>query len=54
VVYLDARHDTYLEEVSSCNIFAVKGRTISTPPLTGAAAPAPSARRGLGVLAHSG
>ncbi len=23
VVYLDAKHDTYLEEVSSCNVFAV-------------------------------
>ena len=34
VVYLDAKTDTYLEEVSSCNIFAVKGRTIRTPPLT--------------------
>jgi hypothetical protein len=35
VVYLDAKTDTYLEEVSSCNIFAVKGRTIRTPPLAG-------------------
>ena len=34
VVYLDAKTDTYLEEVSSCNIFVVKGRTIKTPPLT--------------------
>ena len=33
VVYLDAKSDTYLEEVSSCNLFAVKGRTIRTPPL---------------------
>ncbi len=24
VVYLDAKTDTYLEEVSSCNIFVVK------------------------------
>lgn len=33
VVYLDAKTDSYLEEVSSCNIFVVKGRTIRTPPL---------------------
>ena len=34
VVYLDAKTDTYLEEVSSCNIFVVKGKTIRTPPLS--------------------
>ncbi len=33
VVYLDAKTDTYLEEVSSCNIFTVKGNIIKTPPL---------------------
>ena len=33
VVYLDAKTDTYLEEVSSCNIFSVQGRTIRTPPI---------------------
>lgn len=33
VLYLDAKTDTYVEEVSSCNIFIVKGRTIKTPPL---------------------
>ena len=33
VVYLDAKHDKYLEEVSSCNIFTVKGKTIRTPAL---------------------
>ena len=33
VVYLDAKTDTCLEEVSSCNIFTVSGRTIRTPPL---------------------
>ncbi len=33
VVYLDAKTDTYLEEVSSCNIFTVKGKTIKTPAL---------------------
>ena len=40
VVYLDAKTDTMLEEVSSCNIFAVFGRTIKTPPLQ-ARPPAP-------------
>ena len=33
VVYLDAKTDTLLEEVSSCNIFAVFGNVIKTPPL---------------------
>ena len=33
VLYLDAKTDTYLEEVSSCNIFTVKGNKITTPPL---------------------
>lgn len=62
VVYLDAKSDTFLEEVSSCNIFAVKGKTITTPPLAGAlrgvqgSNPAPAgaflscAPRPLGVL----
>eukprot|EP00210_Caulerpa_lentillifera_P009364 g8927.t1 len=35
VVYLDAVENKYLEEVSSCNIFALKGKTIKTPPLKG-------------------
>jgi branched-chain amino acid aminotransferase len=39
VVYLDAKHDTYLEEVSSCNIFVVQGKTIRTPPLSGSILP---------------
>ena len=39
VVYLDAKSDTYLEEVSSCNIFVVKGKTIRTPPLMGTILP---------------
>ncbi|GAB4817956.1 hypothetical protein N2152v2_005002 [Parachlorella kessleri] len=39
VVYLDAKSDTYLEEVSSCNIFCVKGKTIKTPPLQGTILP---------------
>ncbi|GMH35822.1 hypothetical protein BSKO_03690 [Bryopsis sp. KO-2023] len=39
VVYLDAKTDTYLEEVSSCNIFVAKGKTIKTPPLQGTILP---------------
>lgn len=39
VVYLDAKTDTYLEEVSSCNIFVRKGKTIKTPPLSGTILP---------------
>ncbi len=33
VVYLDAKTDTYLEEVSSCNIFVVSGKTIRVSAL---------------------
>ena len=32
-------HCSYLEEVSSCNIFAVKGKKITTPPLQGTILP---------------
>ncbi|CAG9462729.1 unnamed protein product [Pedinophyceae sp. YPF-701] len=39
VIYLDARHEKYLEEVSSCNIFVVKGNTIKTPPTSGSILP---------------
>lgn len=39
MVYLDAKTDTYLEEVSSCNIFVRKGKTIKTPPLAGTILP---------------
>ena len=46
VVYLDAKTDTYLEEVSSCNIFVVKGRSIKTPPLQGTILPGVTRRWG--------
>lgn len=39
VVYLDALEKKYLEEVSSCNIFVVKGRRISTPETRGSILP---------------
>ncbi|KAI9201243.1 hypothetical protein LWI28_020643 [Acer negundo] len=35
VLYLDAVNRKYLEEVSSCNIFIVKGNVISTPATNG-------------------
>ncbi|XP_044510814.1 branched-chain-amino-acid aminotransferase 2, chloroplastic-like [Mangifera indica] len=35
VLYLDSVHRKYLEEVSSCNIFIVKGNVISTPATNG-------------------
>eukprot|EP00210_Caulerpa_lentillifera_P004929 g4703.t1 len=35
VVFLDVVENKYLEEVSSCNIFILKGKTIKTPPLKG-------------------
>ncbi|CAN6539724.1 unnamed protein product [Malus baccata var. baccata] len=35
VLYLDSVHNKNLEEVSSCNIFIVKGNVISTPATSG-------------------
>ncbi|KDD73849.1 hypothetical protein H632_c1787p0 [Helicosporidium sp. ATCC 50920] len=52
VVYLDAKTDTLLEEVSSCNIFVVQGRVIRTPPLTGSILPGVT-RRSVIALAQS-
>ncbi|PIA64658.1 hypothetical protein AQUCO_00100250v1 [Aquilegia coerulea] len=39
VLYLDSVHKRYLEEVSSCNVFIVKGKTISTPEIKGTILP---------------
>ncbi|KAF9615267.1 hypothetical protein IFM89_022594, partial [Coptis chinensis] len=39
VLYLDSVHKRYLEEVSSCNVFVVKGRTIFTPEIKGTILP---------------
>ncbi|GAQ81969.1 branched-chain amino acid aminotransferase [Klebsormidium nitens] len=39
VIYLDAVENKYVEEVSSCNIFVVKGKTIVTPELKGTILP---------------
>ncbi|KAH7854247.1 hypothetical protein Vadar_011718 [Vaccinium darrowii] len=35
VLYLDCFHKKYLEQVSSCNVFVVKGNVISTPAIKG-------------------
>lgn len=39
VLYLDCVHKKYLEEVSSCNVFVVKGNVISTPAIKGTILP---------------
>ncbi|KAL1537043.1 Branched-chain-amino-acid aminotransferase, mitochondrial, variant 2 [Salvia divinorum] len=39
VLYLDSTHNKYLEEVSSCNVFVVKGNVISTPAIKGTILP---------------
>jgi branched-chain amino acid aminotransferase len=39
VLYLDCVHKKYLEEVSSCNVFVVKGNVISTPDIKGTILP---------------
>lgn len=54
VVYLDAKTDTYLEEVSSCNIFVVKGKTMKTPPLEGTILPGVTRRSIIELAKHKG
>ncbi|VFQ75169.1 unnamed protein product [Cuscuta campestris] len=39
VLYLDSVHKRYVEEVSSCNIFIVKGNVVSTPATNGTILP---------------
>ena len=39
VVYLDAREETYLEEVGAANLFLIKGKTLITPELDGSILP---------------
>ncbi|KAF8404819.1 hypothetical protein HHK36_009709 [Tetracentron sinense] len=39
VLYLDSVHKRYLEEVSSCNVFVVKDKIISTPAIKGTILP---------------
>ncbi|CAL4938375.1 unnamed protein product [Urochloa decumbens] len=39
VLYLDSVHKRYLEEVSSCNVFVVKGGAVATPAAKGTILP---------------
>ena len=39
VLYLDSVHKRYLEEVSSCNVFVVKGGVVATPATKGTILP---------------
>ncbi|CAH9119037.1 unnamed protein product [Cuscuta epithymum] len=39
VLYLDSVHNKFLEEVSSCNVFVVKGNMIVTPAIKGTILP---------------
>lgn len=39
VLYLDSVHKRYLEEVSSCNVFVVKGGVVATPAARGTILP---------------
>ena len=39
VLYLDSVHKRYLEEVSSCNVFVVKGGVVATPATRGTILP---------------
>ncbi|PON80824.1 Branched-chain amino acid aminotransferase II [Parasponia andersonii] len=52
VLYLDCVHKKYLEEVSSCNIFVVKGNVISTPAIKGTILPGIT-RKSIIDVAHS-
>jgi branched-chain amino acid aminotransferase len=39
VLYLDSVHKRHLEEVSSCNVFVVKGGVVATPDTRGTILP---------------
>ena len=54
VCYLDAKTNTNLEEVSSCNIFVVKGNVVSTPPLNGTILPGVTRRSVCELLQSKG
>ncbi|CAN6482169.1 unnamed protein product [Victoria cruziana] len=51
VLYLDSVNKTYLEEVSSCNIFVVKDNIILTPPIHGTILPGIT-RKSVAEVAH--
>jgi len=54
VLYLDAKHDKYLEEVASCNIFVVKGDKVITPPTSGSILPGVTRRSILELVSEKG
>uniref|UniRef100_A0A7N0SZ74 Branched-chain-amino-acid aminotransferase n=1 Tax=Kalanchoe fedtschenkoi TaxID=63787 RepID=A0A7N0SZ74_KALFE len=54
VLYLDCVNKKYLEEVSSCNIFVVKGNNISTPEVKGTILPGVTRKSVIGVARSQG
>ncbi|KAH6759898.1 branched-chain amino acid aminotransferase 5 / branched-chain amino acid transaminase 5 [Perilla frutescens var. frutescens] len=54
VLYLDSTHKKYLEEVSSCNVFVVKGNVISTPAIKGTILPGITRKSILDVAVNQG
>ncbi|KAL6573079.1 Branched-chain-amino-acid aminotransferase, mitochondrial [Orobanche hederae] len=54
VLYLDSTHKKYLEEVSSCNVFVVKGNVISTPAIKGTILPGITRKSILDVALNQG
>ncbi|CAL5015478.1 unnamed protein product [Urochloa decumbens] len=54
VLYLDPVHKKFVEEVSSCNIFMVKGNVISTPLLTGTILPGITRKSVIGISQNLG
>ncbi|KAL5988323.1 Branched-chain-amino-acid aminotransferase, mitochondrial [Asimina triloba] len=54
VLYLDSVHKRYLEEVSSCNVFVVKGNVISTPAIKGTILPGITRKSIIDVACNQG
>lgn len=54
VLYLDCVHKRYLEEVSSCNVFVVKGNVISTPAIKGTILPGITRKSIIDVACNQG
>ncbi|XP_057951760.1 branched-chain amino acid aminotransferase 2, chloroplastic-like [Malania oleifera] len=54
VLYLDCVHNRYLEEVSSCNVFLVKGNVISTPAIKGTILPGITRKSIIDVACNQG
>nr|GMC62683.1 branched-chain-amino-acid aminotransferase 3, chloroplastic-like [Ipomoea batatas] len=54
VLYLDSVHNKYLEEVSSCNVFMVKGNMIATPAIKGTILPGITRKSIIDVAVNQG